>query len=356
MNLRRALYLVAMLLALSACTPRAAVKESHALVPVFFATDRLEVSADEGWFGVRRHESSDGHGVMTYGRAEVSIPASHRAGEFEEPSLWSLEFTEDPGKHVTIAHVEPLEKFGFFTQVKAQVDHRGVKRALVFIHGYNVSFDHALRRAAQISYDLRYPGPPLLFSWPSRGTLSGYVRDLNDARWATADLENFLLDVATKSGATQVDIIAHSMGNQPLIEALQDLSARHAPVHFRQIIMAAPDMDTDMFRRAAAGFIGEATRVTLYASSNDEALKASKSVNGYPRAGDASDGILVAPGVDTIDASAADTSLLGHSYYGDAKSVLSDIDNILRTDDPPGNRPHLSPALTNGARYWRYVP
>ena len=39
---------------------------------------------------------------------------------------------------------------------------------LVFVHGYNVDFDNAVRRAGQLAYDLNFDGPTFLFSWPSR--------------------------------------------------------------------------------------------------------------------------------------------------------------------------------------------
>jgi esterase/lipase superfamily enzyme len=75
--------------------------------------------------------------------------------------------------------------------------------------------------------------------------------------------------------------------------------------------------------------------VTLYASSKDMALKASKEVHGYPRAGDAADGILVMPGIDTIDASNVDDSMLAHSYFVESIPVISDIANMLRTRATP---------------------
>jgi esterase/lipase superfamily enzyme len=76
-------------------------------------------------------------------------------------------------------------------------------------------------------------------------------------------------------------------------------------------MLTAPDIDAEVFTLLAqdTNRIGE--RVTLYASPEDKALRLSKQFHGYPRAGEA---IIVLPGVDTIDASAVDTSLVGHSY------------------------------------------
>jgi esterase/lipase superfamily enzyme len=35
--------------------------------------------------------------------------------------------------------------------------------ALVFVHGYNVNFNDAVRRAAQIAYDLEFAGIPMVY-------------------------------------------------------------------------------------------------------------------------------------------------------------------------------------------------
>jgi len=76
-------------------------------------------------------------------------------------------------------------------------------------------------------------------------------------------------------------------------------------------------------------------RLTLYASSLDKALVASRKIHRYARAGDAGDDIVIVEGLDSIDASAVDTSLLGHSYFGDNRSVISDIYNLLRSPGQP---------------------
>jgi esterase/lipase superfamily enzyme len=105
------------------------------------------------------------------------------------------------------------------------------------------------------------------------------------------------------------------MGNQTLVAALQSMAGSTASP-FREVVMAAPDIDAGIFEQAVGAISGTAHHITLYASKNDEALKISKRFAQYPRAGDASDGIIVLPGIDSIDASIVDTSFLGHSYYG----------------------------------------
>ena len=333
-------------------TPSVFAPPNRTIVPVFFGTDRAFADAGNNANQYTAHRSQ----TITYGYANVSIPAIHKLGQIERPTLWKLEFRDDPAKHVVITEIMPMDKVAFFGRVRSRVDADTEKRVFVFIHGYNVPFDDALRRTAQIAYDLKYPGAPILFSWPSFGEPLKYPYDAQNAAWAVPDLEAFLLEVEANSGATQIDVIAHSMGNQALIAALQDITAKHQSLQLREIVLAAPDIDADLFIRAVPAIMSKAARVTLYASSKDQALNASKKFNGFARAGDASEGIVVLPGMDTIDASDVDTSFLGHSYYGDNRSVLADIDNLFRTNSPPGNRFGLFPMFHNGEEYWRFAP
>ena len=96
-------------------------------------------------------------------------------------------------------------------------------------------------------------------------------------------------------------------------------------------------------------------RVTLYASSNDLALKASKEVHGYARAGDSGDGLVVMRGLETIDASGVDESVLAHSYFVESGPVVEDILKLLRDGLPAHQRPGLVPQDTAVGRFWRFA-
>jgi esterase/lipase superfamily enzyme len=124
----------------------------------------------------------------------------------------------------------------------------------------------------------------------------------------------------------------------------------------RQIVFAAPDIDRDTFVALAEKFHGQAERLTLYGSSNDRAIQASKVVHRYPRAGGSGKEIALANGIDSIDSSAADTSLLGHSYFGDRRSILSDLFSLLRHAHPPDQRYGLASRNRANFRYWVYKP
>lgn len=333
-------------------------KKGYAEVEVFYGTDRARQRNRpvEERFGPGRMTSRDLH----LGVCKVSVPRDHRMGEIERPSIWKLEFTPDPTRHMVLLGLEELGKERFYRRLQGKLGKSGAKELLVFVHGYNVAFHDAALRTAQLAYDLGLDGAPVLYSWPSQASVSAYTVDENNVMWTVAHLEPFLNDLAARSGARSIYLIAHSMGNRALTDALRNIALRRgdsAKPLFTEILLTAPDIDAGHFLQLAQHFRRTGQRVTLYASSNDQALKASKKVHGLPRAGDSSPDVVVLPGIDTIDVSAVDTSLLGHSYFGDNRSVLSDIFNLLRKREPPDRRHGLKKRVkTAGLVYWVFAP
>jgi esterase/lipase superfamily enzyme len=229
--------------------------------------------------------------------------------------------------------------------------------AFLFVHGYNVTFEDAARRTAQISYDLAFEGAPIFYSWPSQGNTSAYTVDEQNIEWAQANLRGFLEDFFTRSDAQNVYLIAHSMGNRALTRAVASLLTDKPSLRGRlkEVILTAPDIDADVFKRdIAPALIATGRPVTLYASSKDLALIASKKVHGYSRAGESGSELVVLSGIETIDATNIDTSLLGHSYYAENRSVLSDMFYLIRNGQRADQRFGLHGIDTKAGRYWEF--
>lgn len=297
-------------------------------------------------------------GPVELGTCEVTIPKQHEVGQVERPSIFRLEFREDPTQHVILQSVTPEPTDAFFTKLRVHVENSAQKEAFVFVHGFNVTFEAAAQRTAQMAYDLQFQGAPIFFSWPSQGGLLQYTVDETNVVWTVPHLKEFLRDVARRSGARSVHLIAHSMGNRALTAALQAMTyeAQETLPKFREVVLTAPDIDAEIFRRdIAPAVVRTADRVTLYASSNDEALVLSKQLHGYARAGDSGEGLLLLSGIDTIDVSSVDTSLLGHSYYGENRSVLDDLWDLLHEAKPPGQRRWLLQKTWDNMKYWVFV-
>jgi esterase/lipase superfamily enzyme len=323
---------------------------SHAVVRVLFATDRRVETRRPLAFAT---EPADGNQI-SYGTCFISVPRDHRMGELEGPSIWRLEFRPDPERHVVVLSKELADQARFFDDVRHLAERSDEHDALVFVHGFNVEFDDAARRTAQLAYDLGFKGPAITFSWPSQATLLGYNRDARNVELSADSLRMVLSDLSKKANVERIHVIAHSMGNRALISALCKLDS---DVTIRQVALLAPDIDAELFRRLARSFPSSVGPITLYASSRDAALLAAKSFAGYPRAGQGGQDIVVTPGIDTVDASAVDTSLtgLGHSYYADASQILSDLFAFFQ-GSPASKRFGLRAAQGKDGPYWIFAP
>jgi len=323
------------------------------MVQVFYGTDRmLGKLRTDAFYGNQR-------GTLAFGVCRVSIPEHHRMGELEAPSWQKFEFHENPKKHIVLLEVTPQSEKKFIAGLRLYIHRSEENQAFVFVHGYNVSFEDAARRTAQMAFDLGFDGAPIFYSWPSQGRLSAYTVDETNAEWSVPHLKEFLEMVSSKTGAKQIHLIVHSMGGRSLSAALKEIAneqGSEAPI-FKEIVLAAPDIDAEVFKRDILPRIQPIVgRITLYASSVDKALMASKMAHGNPRAGDSnSEALVVVHGMDTVDASTVDTSFLGHSYYAENRSIISDIYLLLRTGNPPNQR-NLLERYRNGDKYWTFRP
>ena len=320
-------------------------------ITVFFGTNRSR--APKGaYFGTKRDS-------MHYGRCLVSVPSDRRIGTIPRPSIWTL-YKARRRKHFIVQSLAEETRADFVNTLRKYIGACSSRDALLFVHGFNVDFVSAVFRTAQVSADLNFPGAPLLFSWPSKGSKSplAYTHDETQVRWTLADLTRFLELIVEQSGATTIHLLAHSMGNRALTDALGRVGglARRGGTAFNEVILTAPDLDTDTFiSDVAPAIVPTARRVTLYASSKDKALAFSKKVHTYDRAGESGEKIVLVDGVDTIDVSAVDTNFVGHFYYGENKSVLSDIFNLIQ-GQPASKRFGLKQRTRDKRFYWVFQP
>ncbi len=332
----------------------AAVQPSgkYVTVPIFYATDRKQEGDSvlpSKFYGGNRRERTNGEPLLEFGVCEVSIPWSHHVGELESPSWMKLEFHSDPTKHVQLLSITPYDQELYFSTIRRRVAGAPLHDAFVFIHGYNTSFENAARRTAQIAHDLKFSGAPILYSWPSQDDVVQYTVDENNVDWTSSHLEEFLKLVSERTGATTIHLIGHSMGSRALTSALESMPVK-TPPQFREVILAAPDIDAGVFTEMANGLKGKANRITLYASSKDYALEASRILHREPRAGD-SEKMVVVDGVDSIDASLASTDVLGHGYVFHS-SILFDIESLFRFGKPPSQRERLRVQQMGKLLYW----
>jgi esterase/lipase superfamily enzyme len=324
------------------------------IIKVFYGTDRNETGDTKAanFYGAVRDEHTD----LKYGVTFVNIPPDHKMAELESPSWLLLEFEADPQKHVILERVHPMETNKFFISLSNAVSHAERKDILIFIHGFSNTFEDTAQRTGQLAYDLGFKGVPMFFSWTSLGdpTPLGYTKDLASADFAVPYLQTFLECVSQKAHAEHIYVIAHSMGNRVLSLALEKMDLRNEGLPmFKEIVLAAPDVDAAQFKSQLAEPVKHmGQHITLYASSHDKALKLSEKAQGYPRAGDIGKSIVISPPMDTVDVSSVNSDFLGHSYYGDNTSVISDLILILEGKTPQ-DRKLVKETFVNDV-YWKF--
>jgi esterase/lipase superfamily enzyme/uncharacterized protein YjbI with pentapeptide repeats len=317
-------------------------EQTATMIRVFYATDRT--SSSGRWiFGTRVAPR------LSYGYCNVSIPLYDRnIGEVPRPSIWKLEFRENLSRHVAIVSVKPLDKDQFQHDISVQ-NTQGSPGVLLFIHGYRVSFEDAIRRTAQLAHDLKFNGVPVLYSWTSQNTLRGYPEDLANNELTWGKLSTFLCQLGSSSRS--IHIVSHSMGGRAVCNATARL-AKECPgtnVEFENLIFAAPDVHVPFFEESLADLRQLSRCITLYFCPGDLALAVSKRFHSVPRAGE--DG-LIAAGLDNIDISEFSGDFPYHSGYGE-RGVLSDITEIIQHGTKPDARFGLARITGIRGEYFR---
>jgi esterase/lipase superfamily enzyme len=318
---------------------------------LFYVTNRAPDSDGKRYF-------SSARGDINFGTASISIPPGHVMGRHEEPSLLKFETGQDESKHIKLLDVNPMSRDDFADRLGRAIEASPDRKLMIFVHGYNVEFPDATRTVAQFAADLKFNGPVILFSWPSQGSLTGYTVDETNAEWAQSHFQELMTALLENIPAQHIYLVGHSMGNRIIGRAMTTLATERLEsdmLRFREIIMIAPDIDAEVFRMDIAPRLARTgIHLTLYASSSDRALLASKAFHGYPRAGESGDGLVVIEGLETIDASDAAGGILGHSYFAEDRRMMEDIYALLQTGQRADERFGLEAVNSPLGRHWTF--
>ncbi len=296
-----------------------------------------------------------------YGVCRVDLPRGRpnksevqAASDFQRGKLASVPSAVLGSKPIDVAHVEstPLSADEFLEGVNEQLARSRQQDLLLFVHGFNVSFDGAVTRAAQIAFDIPFNGAVCAYCWPSQGGISYYDEDEPINKATVEPFREFLLTL--RNGipeSARIHIVVHSMGNRFVMEALDSLPAPSGSPPIGNLLLCAPDVGISDFKTWAPGVVEQCERVTLYANQSDSALIVSKGIHAEARAGDAQS-LVILDGIETIDCSRINTSFMGHSYYGSNQDMLIDLFMVLKEDQPPSQRPHLKRKKHADGEYW----
>jgi esterase/lipase superfamily enzyme len=194
-------------------------------------------------------------------------------------TFWRTDKTGTAQKLKKLSNWEELTEAKFVGELRRAVDeefpdlpddeNEHEHHVTLFVHGFNNSWEAALRRYLQInSTILNKPklGTCVLFTWPSDGQKIGYYPDRKDARGSADELAEVLvllydyladrqaaaMRTGLKTCKAKTSIIAHSMGGYLVQKAMQTVWTRkNQPLLMslvNQLVMVAADVDNDLFK------------------------------------------------------------------------------------------------------------
>lgn len=330
--------------------PKSDIKQLN----VLFATNRRREDGKQtvAFSGERADRLSFGRGVLLAAREQVVQRAERRAAGSGLLDRSPAALTSEQ-----VLAIRKIDMAGNIGQLAKGL--RSIPEdALIFVHGYNVEFEDALKRTAQIAFDLDYNGVLLAFTWPSSAKLLGYGYDRESARISVNYLIEFLDALAREMPGTRLHVVAHSMGNLVVLSALEKIALRGAAdrkLSLGEVILAHPDVDQERFRQLARAAKDLGVRMTLYTSRDDRAMWISRLLSGKDRPGGEP---IVVPSVDTIDITGLGARLWSsnHTVYAANPIVFGDMARLIASGERPPDRRtrYFEQVPTQDGAYWRY--
>ncbi|MFK7818444.1 MAG: alpha/beta hydrolase [Planctomycetaceae bacterium] len=300
-------------------------------------------------------------GSTTFGFCSVHVPTSRPRG-LCEVGRRSADIRVDSFSSTT--------ETTFVRSLRESLKATDNPNVLVFVHGFNVSFEDSLARTAQLANDMPFGGLIVGFSWASSGDVGSvlvnhrYAHDEQIAERYFWSLGQLLVQLRKELPKTaRIHLLAHSMGNRVALRALNALAGRLSPTGaevfmnhrelakthpnwsrwsedkidnpvLSEVVFAAPDVASSEFKRFVQNAAHIAERMTLYTSDIDVALEGSLKYHqqGY-RAGDSRAHIQI-PGLRVVHTSRVSRlDPLGHSYYGSDPQVLDNLAILFQVDE-----------------------
>jgi esterase/lipase superfamily enzyme len=255
----------------------------------------------------------------------------------------------------------------FIAAVKAQLDPKGPRQILVFVHGYYTSFVAAVETAMSLKRGLRFPGPVIVYSWPSRKTsLLAYRTDEANAKWSMPHFTTFLGNINKAFPGMPVSLAGYSLGSRFVTEGIAFYRREGCNNCFGRAVLFAPDVSTEDLRSALTSSdlcSGKplldplaSALVLLYVSNNDRALRQSERLHGNQRAGQAGSDLVLCNGVDTVDVSELKSGgQAGHDYLSDPR-VQADAAAAFQGVAPTSPKRGLKRVSRAGGTYYELLP
>ena len=284
-------------LSLSGPAFEAAEISAHPTLLVATTRKPVDDARAEPWFGPERAAR------LSVARARLKPPPE---GRFTLSSVglndWRIEAVE------TVPRVSDLIATG-----------AGLRDVLIYVHGFNQSFETAAIDAAQLSDGVKFRGETMVFAWPSKARLFDYGYDRESAMWSRDALEQVFAGLMASPTVGRIHVVSHSIGTMLTMEALRQIYARRGATAAKRIgavVFASPDIDLDVFVSSVKRIGPVARKITVITSTNDRALAVAGWIaGGIARVGAAEKAELEKVGLQVIDASQEGWGIVNHDLF-----------------------------------------
>jgi esterase/lipase superfamily enzyme len=258
-------------------------------------------------------------------------------------------------------------KQALINEIRSQFVPKLPRQVLVYVHGYYTSFVTAVETALALKKGLEFPGPVIVYSWPSRKTSAlAYRTDEDNAKWSMPHFTNFLGNINKAFPGVPVSLAGYSLGSRFVTDGIAFFRREGCNNCFGRAVLFAPDVFTADLRSALTASnlcsgkpltnpIASAP-VLLYVSNNDRALRQSEKFHRNQRAGQAGGDLVLCNGVDTVDVSYLKSGgKSGHGYLVDPR-VLQDAAAAFAGVPPTSPRRGLKQVSRPGGVYYELLP
>lgn len=322
-------------------------------VPIWYVTNRVQIGGDRTTYGNRIAD------VVSTGIARTVIRSTEEPNpepnSFIEIGLCNIHprMCRDPQLtlRVGMPNIVPSQSSveEFVTDLKISAESADREQVIIYIHGFNNTFDVAAERLALMTDRGRLKAVPILFSWASGGEplvyrnsegrrRLAYTEDLKAARQSCAAFAGVLQSVVSHFGAENTHVLAHSMGahlTEMIVFGCSDEVDRLPDGSLKSLIFAASDVDRAVFEERYDVFRQVTDHFSLYVTTNDAALKlASDVVHGKPRLGQGGPDRFLRDGTITIDSTPLEltdeSGISDHAHVFDVPEVRRDVAHVLK--------------------------
>jgi esterase/lipase superfamily enzyme len=289
----------------------------------FYATNRASGNPQGP---IEAKFASEREAILSFGAFDTDIEPSLGLGMILDASDWFL------NEEIRLLGVNALERDAFVRQLREQVEESPYNSLLLVVHGFREAFPSALRKTAFLAHVLDINTPVVVFDWPGDqgSSLSGYRRARQLAQASGAELAALLELIVEEVRPERLWMVANSMGGQVVVDAFHLLDRKESfsdlETEIENVMLTAPDVDHEEFnQKFRQELTGLAENVTVYVSSNDRALLASRLINRGLRLGEST---LNPANPGQVQQTAKISELL---EAGDNSMVLVDVTPVNRT-------------------------